>query len=267
MTCPECTAKMAVTKTAVMGDRTLRLCECPCGVRCQTEERITRRLPVSTNGRICPPVAANGRGQPPNDRPQPPGNPGGVGGGLSPFRSDSESGSLSDLRLDHSQESDRPRARRRKQVEYSVEFQTFWTAYPNKTGKGEAARVWERDKPPLPAILSALFWQAKSHNWTKEGGKFVPLPATYLNQRRWEDSPASVTPAPPTPYCDWHRFGNRERRARNPLPNCPECKHVAALNRPAVERQPSPASTADVLAAQLRFIEEKQQDQRKQGVG
>ena len=37
--------------------------------------------------------------------------------------------------------------------------------------------------------------RAASFDWQKEGGRFVPQPATYLNQRRWEDE--SVPPPPP----------------------------------------------------------------------
>jgi hypothetical protein len=55
-------------------------------------------------------------------------------------------------------------------------------AYPRKVAKGAAVKAWPGDEH-LPAILAALAWQAK--NWTDP--KFIPHPATYLNQRRWED--------------------------------------------------------------------------------
>lgn len=44
--------------------------------------------------------------------------------------------------------------------------------------------------------MKALRWQVRSRQWTEKGGRFIPMPATYLNQRRWEDRPqAEVGPA------------------------------------------------------------------------
>ena len=70
--------------------------------------------------------------------------------------------------------------------DYSDDFTKFWDAYPKKTGKGEAGKVWNKIKPPIDTVISALCWQINSRQW-REG--FIPLPTTYLNQRRWEDEP------------------------------------------------------------------------------
>ena len=81
-----------------------------------------------------------------------------------------------------------------KEEAYKEEAETyfgdFWSAYPRKTGKGKAKRIWSKlknHKDLLSAILSALEWQAKSEQWTKESGAFIPHPSTYLNEGRWED--------------------------------------------------------------------------------
>lgn len=69
-------------------------------------------------------------------------------------------------------------------------FDRFWEAYPRKTAKAEAAKAFARLKPDsvlLQAMLDAIQRQAKSPQWTKDGGQFIPHPATWLNQRRWED--------------------------------------------------------------------------------
>ena len=68
-------------------------------------------------------------------------------------------------------------------------FAEFWTAYPRKTGKGAALRAWAKAKPNLPAVLSALTWQCQQPQWTKDAGQFIPHPATWLNQGRWDDLP------------------------------------------------------------------------------
>ncbi|MFA4972938.1 MAG: hypothetical protein WC683_10010 [bacterium] len=98
---------------------------------------------------------------------------------------------------------------------YSESFLGFWYAYPKRTGKGAAAKAWDKAKPPILDVLQALKWQVKSEQWTKDGGQFIPLPATYLNQRRWEDEPQPQPSVPaaqqaPTPA---DRAASLRRRA------------------------------------------------------
>lgn len=66
------------------------------------------------------------------------------------------------------------------------EFDIFWNSYPNKTGKQDALKKWVKIKPSLQKILDALQWQKRSQQW-QQG--YIPNPATYLNQHRWEDEP------------------------------------------------------------------------------
>lgn len=71
-------------------------------------------------------------------------------------------------------------------------FSQFWKIYPRKEGKGDAEKAWKKIKKPSEtffAIESALSWQVPSEQWTKDNGKFIPHPASYLNKRRWEDEP------------------------------------------------------------------------------
>lgn len=71
-----------------------------------------------------------------------------------------------------------------------VSFEKFWKAYPKKSGKGAAEKAWKKIKKPsetIELILTAIEWQRKSPQWTKENGQYIPNPATYINQRRWED--------------------------------------------------------------------------------
>ena len=75
-------------------------------------------------------------------------------------------------------------------------FEEFWQAYPNKTGKANALKIWNRDKPNLQTVLDALSWQKRSESWTKDGGQFIPHASTYLNGKRYEDE--KPKPKPPT---------------------------------------------------------------------
>jgi hypothetical protein len=75
-------------------------------------------------------------------------------------------------------------------------FDLFWQAYPNKTGKDDALAVWLGGKtkagrpiPPLDIALAALERAKASHDWTKDNGRYIPNPATWLRQGRWQDEP------------------------------------------------------------------------------
>lgn len=73
---------------------------------------------------------------------------------------------------------------------YDPIFLKFWEIYPRKEGKAKAAQSWKKIRKPaatLDQIKTALEWQIKSEQWTKDNGQFIPNPTTYLNQRRWED--------------------------------------------------------------------------------
>ena len=70
---------------------------------------------------------------------------------------------------------------------YTSTFIEFWEAYPKSVGKAAAFKSWKKLSPPLDKCLSTLEWQKKHSDWTKEGGKFIPHPATWLNRGSWDD--------------------------------------------------------------------------------
>jgi hypothetical protein len=90
-------------------------------------------------------------------------------------------------------------------------FDQFWEAYPRKVGKGSARRSWKRIRPG-PAlrqlILNSLAQHTYSHDWTREYGRFIPYPATFLNQERWDDELVD----PPDPSVASGEFGSAESR-------------------------------------------------------
>lgn len=75
-------------------------------------------------------------------------------------------------------------------------FAQFWSAYPKKVGKPAAEKAFRAAKlnGHLPEVLADVEAKAASPGWTKDGGQFVPNPATYLNQRRWEDRIDAYSP-------------------------------------------------------------------------
>jgi hypothetical protein len=79
--------------------------------------------------------------------------------------------------------------------EFPPGFERFWEAYPRKQAKPAAAKAFARlraDDALLARILSAIAQQSASEQWQRDGGQFIPMPATWLNGRRWEDAPLAA---------------------------------------------------------------------------
>jgi len=71
-----------------------------------------------------------------------------------------------------------------------MSFDEFWDLYPRKKSKGQAEKAWKGLNPNTAIqerISQALFDASRSQSWLKEGGKFIPYPATWLHAKGWED--------------------------------------------------------------------------------
>ena len=69
-------------------------------------------------------------------------------------------------------------------------FERFWTAYPRKVAKQTAMRAFEKidpDEAMLETMIAAIGKWKMTDQWNEAGGQFIPHPATWLSQRRWED--------------------------------------------------------------------------------
>jgi hypothetical protein len=78
-------------------------------------------------------------------------------------------------------------------------FDRFWAAFPRRVAKQAAQRAWTEINPPAALeeiMIVALQWQSRQPAWTKDGGAYVPHPATWLRGRRWEDEPFDPVSAP-----------------------------------------------------------------------
>lgn len=87
---------------------------------------------------------------------------------------------------------------------FPVGFERFWMAYPRKVGKDAAAKAFAKRKPDaklLASMLEAIAAQCTSPAWIKDGGQFIPHPATWLTQGRWQDEQQQVHIAEP----EWQR--------------------------------------------------------------
>ena len=74
-------------------------------------------------------------------------------------------------------------------------FAEFWAEYPKKVSKGFAEKAWKQGScgKLLPRILEALRVAKVGAAGTKEGGQFIPHPATWIRARGWEDEHPPVT--------------------------------------------------------------------------
>ena len=80
-------------------------------------------------------------------------------------------------------------------LEYTPQFERFWSEYPRKAKKGDAFKAWcqvRKLRPPLEELLAKLRILKATHQWTKDGGEFVLYPATWLRAHGWHDEPGSV---------------------------------------------------------------------------
>ena len=69
-------------------------------------------------------------------------------------------------------------------------FDAFWSEYPNKANKPRARKEWDRLKPEaelVAQIMQGLARWKQSDQWTRDDGRFIQHPATWLHGRQWED--------------------------------------------------------------------------------
>ena len=74
------------------------------------------------------------------------------------------------------------------------DFGIFWGTYPKRKSKADARKAWKqtaKSRPPLPFIVAKLEELMRSPEWRKDGGQYIPYPATWLRRGGWDDE---VTP-------------------------------------------------------------------------
>lgn len=78
-----------------------------------------------------------------------------------------------------------------KKESFSESFNDFWKVYPKQLSKANALKEWNKLKPDdslVREILTALERQKTSVQWQKDNGQYIPYPAKWLRERRWEDN-------------------------------------------------------------------------------
>lgn len=108
-------------------------------------------------------------------------------------------------------------------------FNAFWMAYPKKRSTGDAIKAWAKLKPDeelFERIMQGLERAKSSYDWQKDGGQYIPYPATWLNATGWEDEytpPRPLAPPPRSPTTNTQRAIEAARRllAKEATPDDP----------------------------------------------
>lgn len=84
-------------------------------------------------------------------------------------------------------------------------FPEFWSAYPRHDARRAAEKAWARLRPSpemRDTIMAAMASQQRAGGTLNpgSGAKFIPYPASWLNDRRWEDLPAASAGNVPPQY-------------------------------------------------------------------
>lgn len=92
----------------------------------------------------------------------------------------------------HPQEEQEQEEEQKKEQEdiYVQKFLEFYNLYPKKQKKQEAEKWFVKNKPNddlYKKMIVKLEKFKETDEWKKEGGIYVPMPITWLNQKRWED--------------------------------------------------------------------------------
>lgn len=119
-------------------------------------------------------------------------------------------------------------------------FDQFYAAYPRKVAKKAAQKAFAKIKDAgskLPAILQALEKQKaeyqRQHDFQRDGWRFFPHPATWLNREQWEDETETAAPSQPRQLRRWtqedeRREGDKERREMQEMEARRKAQHKEA---------------------------------------
>lgn len=100
-----------------------------------------------------------------------------------------------------------PKVPRKKSIQYSDDFTTWWKAYPGNGSKLKAFEAWKKlegapDFPSPAELIAILKAQISNKAECAKTGVFHPEfknAEGYLKDRRWEDKLIVANPTPPRP--------------------------------------------------------------------
>lgn len=89
-------------------------------------------------------------------------------------------------------------------------FDDFWSVYPRKVAKQNAVKAWGKtganDSQSLTDTIIADVKRRVESEWKGKDVQYIPHPATYLNQRRWEDETSATDTADDEYYPTYQEY-------------------------------------------------------------
>ncbi len=80
-------------------------------------------------------------------------------------------------------------------MELQALFEKFWQSYPRKVAKDKAFISFKKINPNedmVKIMITVIEKNKTTAQWQKENGRYIPYPATWLNQKRWEDKEPEI---------------------------------------------------------------------------
>lgn len=117
------------------------------------------------------------------------GNPGGI---LPSSTKDTSTKEIKDIYVQKNEEPKKSKPPKKDELtkEQRILFDIFWKEYPKRQSKSESKTTWKKidpDQQLLEKILISINQAKKTRSWIEKNGRYIPLPSTWLNNKRWED--------------------------------------------------------------------------------
>ena len=103
-----------------------------------------------------------------------------------------QSESISESEYENPNPTRNPSPVRRKAKAADELFDLFWEEYPRKESKPAAKKAFDKigpDRELVEKMIESIRRWKLTSQWKENGGQFIPYPASWLNQQKWNDEP------------------------------------------------------------------------------
>ena len=100
-----------------------------------------------------------------------------------------------------------------KENNTDIRFARLWAIYPRHVAKPNARKAFDKLSPDdvlLETMIRAVEQQKQSDQWSRDNGQYIPHPATWINQRRWDDELKPVAVIHPAKTVTAQQYSQRD---------------------------------------------------------
>jgi len=73
------------------------------------------------------------------------------------------------------------------------DWEKVWSAFPKKIDKIKAKKLFLEHTVSAQRIIDALADWSATDEWTRDNGRWIPLPTTWLGRAGWNEQPTQIT--------------------------------------------------------------------------